>query len=58
MGGILQITFRNQGIGMYKKKLDSWNEVIEKANKDFNENRKEFWTLAGLQKVVLTVLLL
>ena len=26
-----------------KKKLDSWNEVIEKANKDFYENRKEFW---------------
>ena len=23
-----------------KKKLGSWNEVIEKANKDFHENRK------------------
>ncbi len=24
-----------------RKKLDSWNEVIEKANKDFYENRKD-----------------
>ena len=24
-----------------KKKLDSWNEMIEKANKDFYENRKD-----------------
>ena len=30
-----------------KKKLDSWNEVIEKANKDFYENRKEFWAFVG-----------
>ena len=30
-----------------KKKLDGWNEVIEKANKDFQENRKEFWALVG-----------
>ena len=42
-----------------KKKLDSWNEVIEKANKDYHENRKEYWVLlAGLQKVVVRVLLL
>ena len=27
---------------VHKKKLDSWNEVIDKANKDFYENRKEF----------------
>ena len=31
----------------YVKKLDSWNEVIEKANKDYNENRKEFWAFVG-----------
>ena len=30
-----------------KKKLDSWNEVIEKTNKDFHENRKEFWAFVG-----------
>ena len=30
-----------------KKKLDSWNEVIEKANKDFDENKKEFWAFVG-----------
>ena len=30
-----------------KKKLNSWNEVIEKANKDFHENRKEFWAFVG-----------
>ena len=30
-----------------KKKLDSWNEVIEKANKDFDVNKKEFWAFVG-----------
>ena len=30
-----------------KNKLDSWNDVIEKANKDFHENRKEFWAFVG-----------
>ena len=29
------------------KKSDSWNEVIDKANKDFYENRKEFWGFFG-----------
>ena len=28
----------------HKKKLDSWNEVIEKVHK---ENRKEFWAFVG-----------
>ena len=39
--------FGNQGIG-----IDSWNEVIEKANKDFHENRKELFghLLAGSLK--------
>ena len=41
-----------------KKKLDSWNEVIEKANKDFDENKKNFGhLLAGLQRVVVRALL-
>ena len=30
-----------------KKKLNSWNEVIEKTSKDFHENRKEFWAFDG-----------
>ena len=32
---------------MHKKKLDSWNEVIDEANEDFYENRKEFWAFVG-----------
>ena len=46
MGRALQIADRIQGIGR-KKKLDSWNEVIEKANKNFCENRKEIWVFVG-----------
>ena len=42
-----------------KKKLDIWNEVIEKANKGFMKTGKSFGhLLAGLQKVVVRVLLL
>ena len=26
-----------------EKKLNIWNELVEKVNTDFNENRKEFW---------------
>ena len=33
-----RVTFRKELV--CKKKLGSWNEVIEKANKDFHENRK------------------
>ena len=44
-----------------KKKLDSWNEVIENANKDFDENKKEFWAFVGRtskgQRVVVRALL-
>ncbi len=29
------------------KNLDIWNEVIEKANKDFHKNKKEFWAFMG-----------
>ena len=32
---------------LVRKKLDSWNEVIEKANKDFDVNKKEFWAFVG-----------
>ena len=26
-----------------EKKLNSWSEVLEKANSDYDGNRKEFW---------------
>ncbi len=46
MGGSITNYVPNQGIGTLKK-FDGWNEVIEKANKDFHENRKEFWAFFG-----------
>ena len=30
-----------------EKKLNSWNEVLEKANSDYDGNRKEFWAFVG-----------
>ena len=30
-----------------EKKLNIWNELVEKVNTDFDENRKEFWALVG-----------
>ena len=30
-----------------EKKLNIWNEVVEKANLDFEGNRKEFWAFVG-----------
>ena len=30
-----------------KKKLNIWNELVEKVNTDFGENRKEFWAFVG-----------
>ena len=30
-----------------KKKLNIWNELVEKVNRDFDENRKEFWAFVG-----------
>ena len=30
-----------------EKKLNIWNELVEKANTDFDENRKEFWAFVG-----------
>ena len=30
-----------------EKKLKVWNEVVEKANSDFEGNRKEFWAFVG-----------
>ena len=30
-----------------EKKLNIWNELVEKMNTDFDENRKEFWAFVG-----------
>ena len=30
-----------------EKKLSIWNEVVEKANSDFEGNKKEFWAFVG-----------
>ena len=30
-----------------EKKLNIWNELVEKVNRHFNENRKEFWAFVG-----------
>ena len=32
---------------VHKKKLNFRNEVLDRANKDFYENRKEFWAFVG-----------
>ena len=29
------------------KKLNAWNEVVEKVNSDFEGGRKEFWAFVG-----------
>ena len=30
-----------------QKKLNIWNELVEKVNTDFDENGKEFWAFVG-----------
>ena len=30
-----------------EKKLNNWNEIVEKVNTDFDENRREFWAFVG-----------
>ena len=30
-----------------EKKLQIWNEVVDKANSDYKGNKKEFWVLVG-----------
>ena len=30
-----------------ENKLNIWNELVEKVNTDFDENRKEFWAFVG-----------
>ena len=30
-----------------EKKLNIWNELVEKVNTDFDENRKEIWAFVG-----------
>ena len=32
-------------VGM--KKIDMWNNVVEKVNTDYEEIRKEFWAFVG-----------
>ena len=32
-----------------KKKLNIWNEFVEKVNTNFDENRKEFWAFVGMK---------
>ena len=34
-----------------EKKLNSWNEVLEKANSDYDGNRKEFWAFVEGRRV-------
>ena len=31
----------------YRKKLNICNELVEKINTNFDENRKEFWAFVG-----------
>ena len=37
-----------------EKKLNIWNELVEKVNTDFNENRKEFWAFVGAMEIVFS----
>ena len=30
-----------------KKKLDMWNNIVEKENQDFEGNKKQFWSFVG-----------
>ena len=30
-----------------EKKLNIWNELVQKENTDFDENKKEFWAVVG-----------
>ena len=30
-----------------EKKLDMWNNIVEKANKYFDGNKKQFWSFVG-----------
>ena len=30
-----------------EKKLDMWNNIVEKANQDFKGNKKQFWSFVG-----------
>ena len=30
-----------------EKKLHIWNEVVDKANSDYEGNKKEFWAFVG-----------
>ena len=30
-----------------EKKLDTWNNIVEKANREFEGNKKQFWSFVG-----------
>ena len=30
-----------------EKKLVMWNNIVEKANQDFEGNKKQFWSFVG-----------
>ena len=30
-----------------EKKLDMWNNIVDKANQDFEGNKKQFWSSVG-----------
>ena len=32
---------------VFKKKLDMWNNIVEKANQNFEGNKKQFWSFVG-----------
>ena len=32
---------------VFEKKLNIWNELVDKVNTDFDENRREFWAFVG-----------
>ena len=36
----------------HQKKLNIWNELVEKVNTDFDENKKELWAFVGRKQKV------
>ena len=39
-----------KAIVLTEKKLQIWNEVVEKANSDYEGNKKSFWAFVGRTK--------
>ena len=44
---VSQVSASLRKIGCIEKKLNIWNELVEKVNTDFDETRKEFWAFVG-----------